>query len=278
MTLEENILKKNIPNKCSTWNNDDTTSETSTCTDRIQDDSSKERFSQTFPGSHENVLSKGKTGVKGVIQDFKHSREMDRRRKQFAEEERRQVLERFTQNYHLATDQISNSDVEILGNESKSDDDDSEVSDDEKKIMAKYRAERINEMNKIRKQSFVKGYDMDANEFGTVREVTPSQFSKCIDDANENTFIVVHLFDHTLKNCQDLDACFEKLAPSLPHIQFIKLHASSGGVSIDPAVLPVIMVYLRGELVHNIIQTGQNLPTNFHVQHLREMLRTKGVY
>ena len=113
--------------------------------------------------------------------------------------------------------------------------------------------------------------------YGEIREVSPSDFSEAIDVAHPRTFVVAHIYQLGIEDCDRLNVYLELLARSLPRTQFVRLRSREAGVAIDVAGLPSLAIYRGGILEHNLTPVTESLPRPFGEEDVRALLEACGI-
>lgn len=91
---------------------------------------------------------------------------------------------------------------------------------------------------------------LQAAPAGPHGEVQPikdaSDFLDRINGAAPGTFVVVHMFEDFVPECQAINAVLPATAAAAAHVLFLTVHASTVKRNFDPIALPSFMVYLNG--------------------------------
>ncbi len=83
--------------------------------------------------------------------------------------------------------------------------------------------------------------------YGEVHAVSDaSDFLDRINGAGPGTFVVVHMFEDFVPECQAINAVLPATAAAASHVLFMTVHASTVKRNFDPIALPSFMVYLDG--------------------------------
>ena len=272
MNLEDKFLKKNIPGKFSTWWGNDDQPQTLDEVEIESDTSSVDKISgdKYTISSNGNLTDRGnaRTGVKGVKEDYKHHLMMEQRKRHLYEDQRKESLNSIA--YALR----SNGGDDCIFKSSQSEDTDEEKSactnsedDSDNTIYAQYREKRLYELKRQVKEEFVS-------------EVTPEEFSRIIDDEENERFILVHLYDESVESCKILDGKIEEIVRMVGkhRVRGLKLNAFDANEKLDPIALPTLMVYKSGALVHVFTRIKDDLLHGYSALDLYEFLRAHGVF
>lgn len=60
-------------------------------------------------------------------------------------------------------------------------------------------------------------------------------------------------------------------------VKLIEVNALEANPNLDTIILPAILIYKGGELVHNLVRFTDELPRGFGVEEVREVLGLLGV-
>jgi len=113
--------------------------------------------------------------------------------------------------------------------------------DVEEDTIAKIRAKRLAEMK----------IAAAANKYGTVLHLQEKEFVPEVSKAPEDTYVVVHLYVHSRPECQVLAAHLSTVAAKFKAVKFVKMIASQCIHNYPDSKTPTLIVYKKGELLHN---------------------------
>jgi len=184
--------------------------------------------------------------------------------------------------------------------------DDSDSDDDRRELdvdfMEKYRAARLGQIK----------YGTHFPTYGEIREVDAFEYADEIDNTDERSMVVVHMYEPYVPACKMINKyvgeneersdeyyCYgasllvapltnslhqhsinrylEELARRLPYAKFLRLHAFKANSNLDPVALPIIMIHRGGELIHNLVRVSDDLPKDFLLEDLKDLLENCGV-
>ena len=120
--------------------------------------------------------------------------------------------------------------------------------------------------------------DFNKALFGSLTSVTPEEYVKLVDNMNniniDDYYLIVHLYESSIQQCQILHSTLDKLASSWMehHVQFIEVDALDANSNLDTICLPAILIYKRGELIHNMVRFTDDLPRGYDVEDVRKVL------
>ena len=287
--LEDAFLKKNVPGRYSSWaeENDDNENNSDDVSDSEDDEyyfeglptdnsrtSSSSNMQQQEQQSQQQLRPSGNTGVKGVLADY---REAKQREQLIKEKERLDELDALYQATHparrtedcniISTNNSNNNDTNDC------DDNDSYDEDEDDDFLKQFRNQRLSELKQ--QQRSTTSLPPKAL-FGSLITVTPEEYVKLVDNMNNiNTdyYLIVHLYESSIQQCQILHSTLDKLASSswMEHVQFIEVNALDANSNLDTICLPAILIYKRGELIHNVVRFTDDLPRGYDVEECIEL-------
>jgi len=208
----------------------------------------------------------GRTGVKGVIRDRNESEKINREKMIHEVERIRREMEKSS-----------------LGGKTFLEEERGKGLDEEvDEIVLR---ERMNDAEELRKDIFGRPRE---GRFGHLREVGAKGFLNGVEKEERSIWVVVHLYDPSLERCYLVDGTLARLARIYPDTKFLRAKAvtlgfalkssnrstqlrlpqvddeddsddpeeDSGDIDedVDLDVLPTILVYRGGELVHNWVR------------------------
>ncbi|GAA5839099.1 hypothetical protein JCM11251_003676 [Rhodosporidiobolus azoricus] len=123
--------------------------------------------------------------------------------------------------------------------------------------------------------------------FGHLREVGMEGFVSAVEDEEEGTAVLVHLYEPEIPPCHYLNLHLSSLARSYPHTKFLRAQASevdfmSDHLGTDVDTLPTVLVY-RGGDIETIwvrfdleLQSGEVVEGEVGRRQVEEVLASKG--
>ena len=272
--LEERILKKNIPGKYSTWNHDqdddddrlnhnnNTNDDDDDDDDGNENDNDDERDCSTIQLQNHHYYNydrtHNKTGVKGVLADYKQAKEIDKIRYTQEQLQQEELIRRITQGSTLKDGETSFSLASILQQQKCQrekklhDNDDGDVDDDfdndvdddfdNDDFLQNYRQMRLTELQ-----------NNAIPIYGTVKELSNAiEFSQVIDDTDPRVYCIFHLYNDQVKSCHLFNTYMNKLAENMNRCRFFKLEAYTIQPDFDPIGFPCVLIYKGGKEVANL--------------------------
>jgi Phosducin. len=290
--LEERILKKNVPGKYSQWTDHYYYEEEDKVPRHQGIDESKESAIHNFHTDDfqlDNIKSNNarygrtrhNTGVKGVLSDRHRAKELEKINMQEEQLERKAFWERMTcgsvldigeQSMSIAFEKQQQQqqknqrrDLHQSDLDSHSDDVDSDdTEDDDYDYFTMYRQKRLSELTQQR----------SLPSFGFVTEIdSANQFSSMIDEADQRTFLIFHLYDSRVPCCRLMNDHLDQIARDWEYCRVFRMKVSNVKDDFDPIGFPCILVYRDGEEVANLtpIVESENRD-RFTVEDIQEIL------
>jgi len=276
MSLEEQIFQKNVPGRWSSFEgeNDDHREDTenaaydeescTTNTDQEFLDLARKLENENLPepirrGIIAEREKKSKTGVKGVIADYKQHCQMEHAMAIQEALLRQKILTRMAEGSKRSdfeTEMEDDDDLFVAGQL---------VDEDDLTFLEDFRRKRIQEMQATAAMPV----------FGACREVDSTDFSDMVDKEDARVFVVVHLYETSLQSCVRLNVHLEQLAARRPDVKFLRMNASLNQVTIDRIALPILTVYRGGKTVDTFAALDQELGLKFTLDDVEWFLETK---
>mmetsp|Transcript_52727 Transcript_52727/g.105664 ORF Transcript_52727/g.105664 Transcript_52727/m.105664 type:complete len:358 (-) Transcript_52727:98-1171(-) len=242
--LEDKILRKNIPGRYGTWeedsdpyeksriakdNADNDDEEISTVTDTGNAHGAAQSVPPSHPGSTRNAAS-GRTGAKGVLADHREHVAQQHEEHARAKAEKEEAYRCAAYGTARPPDEVS------------------ATKDDEDEVArALHRRRRVEEMKAA----------AQAPIFGELKEVSALEMLDAVDNEDPRVVVVVHIYSPHLPACSKLNGCLERLARAHPHAKFLRMLstlAPGGPGAFDTDTLPVLVAYRGGGLAASIVR------------------------
>ncbi|KAJ1728697.1 hypothetical protein LPJ61_003895 [Coemansia biformis] len=197
------------------------------------------------------------TGVKGVLADYRHSR---RERQRLCEQAA--AAERAARAAGSGRGTQACSARTLSTKEEARTDSDSEIDrildsdgDDSERIFDEYKARRMAELGRAAAQAGV----------GVLRDATPDEYVEIVDQrAADGAYIAVALVDGG-RASRRLGEYVGTEAAHYPQTVFLRVQAEQCGFT-DAAVIPILLVYRHGELVHNLVRVVDKFSDPLHFE------------
>ena len=263
--LEEDFLKKNVPGRYSSWadENEDrpsrhATSDETGNNDNASDSDDDDYYFDGLPNAtapldsqrdpsqpHQPLRPSGNTGVKGVLADYREAQQQEQLRKEEERLESLRAFQRATRPGCRADDTNRNN------NDNASEDDSSHLDDSDDEFIKKFRHQRLTQLQQ--NQSAAPSSSLPPT-FSLLTSVSPEEYVQLVDSIDPRVFLVVHLYEASIQHCRMLHSTLEKVAQSMDWAKFIQVQALEASPTLDTICLPALLVYKRGELVHNLVR------------------------
>ncbi|CAG8587426.1 4803_t:CDS:2 [Paraglomus brasilianum] len=187
------------------------------------------------------------TGPKGVLADHAHYMKMERERKaaEISAHNKRMLSKAPTTTTYREDQAKKEADEKLLQElENMS-------SDDEEEVLRRYREQRLSEIQKaaLRKRT--------GPLFGSLREISASQYVKSIDNEGADVSVIVHLYENEIPECRVLNECLVHLARKYISVKFLRVQARE--VEFDLVGLPALLAYKNGLLIANLVKVTDEI-------------------
>uniref|UniRef100_A0A7R9UGG9 Phosducin domain-containing protein n=1 Tax=Pinguiococcus pyrenoidosus TaxID=172671 RepID=A0A7R9UGG9_9STRA len=272
MSLEDKMLKKNIPGKYSWWDDeddhrgDDDDGEVQDPDEEGKDDLDVQRALQDAPEPvrracmSQRVREKDNTGVKGVLRDFEEWRDEEDAKETSDAMRRNAALQRAARGAIRAADGGAHANVENADIDS----------DDE--FLERYRRQRMSQLMAA----------AAAPTFGEVAEVSGDDFVETVDAVDPRAFVVVHLYEPFVHLCTKMNRVLEILARRQPSVKFLRMRADecrrTTGQEFDAIALPTLLVYRGGQTVATIVRVQDEVGEGLQANDVEWLLGLEGVF
>lgn len=287
--LEDAFLKQNVPGRYSSWT--DTKDGDRQCDDDDGggggggdgdgDESSDddEHYFRDLPATQKTgppppppstlMRSKGNTGVKGVLADYREAQQLERLRREEDQLDSMRALQRATRPAVAAPPAPAPAGGK--GDGSDRDDSDSCDDDEDDEFLKKFRSQRLAELRETRGVSMS---EPPPPTFGSLERLSPEEYVDLVDAIDPRAFLVVHLRDDSVQHCRMLHSALERVAQCTDSVRFVEVEAVEANPNLDTICLPAVLVYRGGELVHNIVRFADDLPRDFGAEDVRTALES----
>lgn len=232
--LEETFLKKNIPGKYSQWDVSDGEEET-------KETSSHAKLQPS------SAINRGSvnTGVKGVLSDYRRSKESERVHRSLEQNPIDQHESNIRQTSTcLESEKQDFFEKQLTSPHSDSDSDsDDDYGDDE--FLKTYMESRMVAMRNQATERLVLDCLTEINSL--------QEFSNVTDDTDPNLFCIFHLYDARISQCKLIDEHCSRIAPRMKKCaNFFRMKMSLVKPNFDPIGFPCILIYKGGIEIANL--------------------------
>jgi len=187
------------------------------------------------------------TGPKGVLEDYKHFKEMEAQKRREKQENDRKVAKNcMTARTHAADE------------EAKKKIDEEEADEDDEEFLEAYRRQRMSEIAQTYKKA---NNSKTSKMFGSVLQLTRETFLDAVDNEDALVTVVVLITESTRRGCREMTSAFQQLPQLYPSSKFCVISAAEVGTSLKfkMEALPAILVYKGGDVVGNFIRLCDDL-------------------
>jgi hypothetical protein len=179
-----------------------------------------------------------KTGVKGVLADYKEAAALAEAQNIADAEQKARVIKRIVEGYKIKAEDEPVQEQEVF--DVHADLGDGYGDDDDDGFMREYRHKRLAELQVLTQA---------LPTFGRVRDVSSEEFLDEVDSEDRRVFVVVHLFEPSVLSCIRMNRLLEEIAHTHRNVKFLRMHASVNEIEVDRMTLPILTVYKGGETV-----------------------------
>ena len=277
--LEDSILKQNIPGRWSTHEdsrgdkrNEDGDDENSEPDEDVVPQTEDEALfdharylsSADVPepirrGILNDRQKKSKTGVKGVLADYKAACDLDAAQRKATADYRSAVLTTMAEGHKLTAEETvlihQQAAIKVAQRDDDLDDDDSydEEGDDDKVFLEEVRKTWLRDLLG----------ECSRPVFGNVKEVGTEDFIEEIDREDPRTVVVVHLYEPSVSSSTRMNRFIEEMARTMTSIKFLRMHASRNEIAIDRMTLPILNIYRGGKSITVLAGIAEELGEYF---------------
>ncbi|XP_029930153.1 phosducin a [Myripristis murdjan] len=208
----------------------------------------------------EEELPANHTGPKGVINDWRRFRldSVDQSVPQSKRELLRQMSSPRDDDKERLNRKMSVQEYELIQNE-------------DERCLKRYRKQCMQDMHE--RLSF-------GPKFDAVHELESGEaFLDVIEKEHRLTLVVVHIYQHGVKGCEELNSCLDCLATEYSSVKFCRIDAVATGAAerFSSEVLPALLVYKAGELLGNFLSVTKHLSEDFFATDVEAFLNEYGL-
>ena len=210
-------------------------------------------------------MKKGKTGVKGVLADYKAHCQMEKANRIAVAQHRQAILTRMAEGHKLSAEEsalylLNNHDENTPGNGEEEEND-----DDDEEFLEEFRKKRLQEMmQKSNKPTF-----------GSCKEVSTADFLEEVDNEDSRVIVVVHLYETSVQSCIRMNRFLEEMCRTMPEIKFLRMSASSNEIEVDRLTLPILNIYRGGNCETVLAGIAEELGEYFTREDVEWLLESK---
>jgi thiol-disulfide isomerase/thioredoxin len=112
--------------------------------------------------------------------------------------------------------------------------------------------------------------------FGSVTQISKTDWQTDVTDASKNVWVVVHLFQNHLPACKLINAHLDTLARKYRATKFLKIVADQCIPNYPDKNCPTVIIYGNGDIRANLVGTSQLGGINARVGDLETILGRVG--
>ncbi|KAK5918878.1 hypothetical protein CgunFtcFv8_022820 [Champsocephalus gunnari] len=211
-------------------------------------------------GQEEEELPVNHTGPKGVINDWRRFKldSLDPTVPQSKRELLRQMSSPREDDKERLNRKMSAQEYEMIQEEDEG-------------SLKRYRTQSMQEMHE--RLSF-------GPAFEEVKELESGDaFLEVIEKEHQMTLVIVHIYQHGVKGCEQLNSCLDCLALEYPSIRFCRMDAVATGAveRFTPEVLPALLVYKAGESLAHFLAVTKHFNEDFFATDVEGFLNEYGL-
>ena len=180
-------------------------------------------------------MRKNKTGVKGVLADYKAAVELDKAHRQAVSDHRQAVITRMAEGYIMSPEESMLLQSQKMVTTEELDDLDFE---DDSEFMEEFRKKRLQEMLT----------SSSAPLFTGCLDVDTSNFLEEVEKEDSRVVVIVHLYEPSIPTCVRMNRFLEEISTSMRDIKFLRMSASANLIEVDRLTLPILNIYKGGEI------------------------------
>ncbi|XP_068605240.1 phosducin-like [Brachionichthys hirsutus] len=208
----------------------------------------------------EEVLPANHTGPKGVINDWRRFKldSVDQTVPQSKKELLRQMSSPREDDKERVNRKMSVQEYEL-------------IQEEDERCLKRYRKQCMQEMHE--RLSF-------CPTFEAVHELESGEdFLEVIEKEHRMTQVVVHIYQHGVTGCEQLNSSLDCLASEYPSVKFCRIDAVASGAAerFSPEVLPALLVYKAGELLANFLAINRHFNEEFFATDVEAFLNEHGL-
>jgi len=128
---------------------------------------------------------------------------------------------------------------------------------DDERAIQEYREARLRELREKRAK----------DRYGVVKDIDKVDWTREVNDASQNCWVVVHMFQDSLVECRLMDECLKDIAARFKYIKVVRIKSTSAVENWPDRNLPTLFMYHEGEAREQImtlktLQGKQMKPVN----------------
>jgi hypothetical protein len=207
-------------------------------------------------------MRKSKTGVKGVLADYKAHCKMEKAQREAVALQRQAILTRMAEGYKMSAEESALYAAAAPAHDETLLDSDDE---DDAEFLEEFRKQRLQEMmQKSNKPTFRE-----------LKEVSTADFLEEVETEDKRVVVVVHLYESSVQACVRMNRFLEEMVRTMPEIKFLRMHATSNQIEVDRLTLPILNIYRAGECEAVLAGIAEELGEYFTREDVEWLLESK---
>ncbi|AWP04662.1 putative phosducin-like [Scophthalmus maximus] len=145
------------------------------------------------------------------------------------------------------------------------------IKEEDEHCLKRYRKQCMQEMHE--RLSF-------GPKFEEVHELESGEaFLEVIEREHRQTIVVVHVYQHNVNGCEQMNSCLDCLAMEYSSVKFCRIDAVATGAAerFPSEVLPALLVYKEGELLGNFLAVTKHFSEEFFATDVEAYLNEYGL-
>jgi hypothetical protein len=115
--------------------------------------------------------------------------------------------------------------------------------EEDERILLEYRNKRMAEIKAL----------MAKSKFGDVKEISAPEYKEEVNNAGEEVWVVLHLYQHSVPLCKMINHHLNTLAKKFPTTKFLKSVATNCIPNYPERHVPTIFIYNNGQMKRQFI-------------------------
>jgi len=119
--------------------------------------------------------------------------------------------------------------------------------------MAEYRDKRLAQMRE----------QVSKEKYGTVEEIVKADWTREVNDASQECWVLVHLYQTYAEECGLMGAALDTLAAKFKALKIVKIKSTAAVENFPDKNLPALFMYHEGSMQHQVGAACGAVPNAF---------------
>jgi thioredoxin-like negative regulator of GroEL len=119
--------------------------------------------------------------------------------------------------------------------------------------MAEYRDKRLAQMRE----------QVSKEKYGTVEEIVKADWTREVNDASQECWVLVHLYQTYAEECGLMGAALDTLAAKFRALKIVKIKSTAAVENFPDKNLPALFMYHEGSMQHQVGAACGAVPNAF---------------